>query len=82
MGRYCTISTYSSAIVTCDRHEEMRFSSVSRVSRADHDYEYIQIQYDYYGTITITIQLHCIHSLAVIRWLLRAPPVSCTAELA
>ena len=29
---YCTISNYSSAIVTCDRHEEMRFSSVSWVS--------------------------------------------------
>ena len=30
--KYCTISTYSSAIVTCDRHEEMRFSLVSQVS--------------------------------------------------
>jgi hypothetical protein len=25
--RYCTISTYSSALVTCDHHEEMRISS-------------------------------------------------------
>jgi hypothetical protein len=30
---YCTISTYSSALVTCDRHEEMRISSVTWISR-------------------------------------------------
>ena len=34
-----------------------------RRNRAVHDYEYIQIQFDYYGMIVIKIQLHCIHSL-------------------
>ena len=34
------------------------------VTRAVHDYEYIQIQFDYYGMIMITIQLRCIHSSA------------------
>ena len=38
--------------------------SASQSNRAVHDYEYIQIQYDYYGMIIITIQLWCSHSLA------------------
>jgi len=33
------------------------------ISRAVYDYEYIQIQFDYYGMIIIKIQLQCIHSL-------------------
>ena len=41
----------------------VKFAPVAVQFRAVHDYEYIQIQFDYYGMIMIKIQLQCIHSL-------------------
>jgi len=38
--------------------------------RAVHDYEYIQIQYEYYGVITMTIWLQHIQFLVEYIWLL------------
>ena len=51
---------------------DLVFASNNKVivhDRAVHDYEYIWIQFDYYGMIMITIQLRCIHSWAKFIWL-------------
>ena len=56
--------SWSILLTNSESQKPLALPQSSILVRAVHDYEYIQIQYDYYGMIIITIQLWCIHSLA------------------